>query len=116
MKRHIGAVHLKIRFECDICGKTFPEKGKLQSHVKNSHGNTLHCSKCDKTFEYLKSYKTHMSVQHSDGDLKKAHECAQCNFSTHYPEGLKIHMKSIHNAIPSKCDLCDLICSSEIAL
>ena len=33
MERHIGAVHLKIRFECDICGKSFPEKGKVISKI-----------------------------------------------------------------------------------
>ena len=66
LERHVGTVHLKLRLECDICGKTFPEKGKLQSHVKHIHNENLHCSFCDKDYQHLDTYKKHMKRFHSE--------------------------------------------------
>jgi hypothetical protein len=41
MLRHRNAVHFKVRHECDICGKSYSQRGKVITHRKTAHPEVI---------------------------------------------------------------------------
>ena len=58
LRKHKRA-HSHVQLECNICGKTYPSKESLKTHIKFTHltGKDFHCSLCDKSFKRERSLK-----------------------------------------------------------
>ena len=80
LKQHINGIHLQLRpFKCEICQAAFKRKYHLTVHHQGSH---------------------------SSGEAKK-HKCDKCDFATHLPRSLKIHIGTVHlGQRPYKCEAC----------
>ena len=53
-----------IKYECDMCDKTFTRKYNLNSHIQAFHYSTLmffQCHKCYTMFTHLHTLKSHIS-------------------------------------------------------
>lgn len=63
-----------LNLSCEICGRTFLKKSKLNRHQKETHENLKEfiCEFCDKQFKRNSHLKRHMIV-HSDNP--KPHKC-----------------------------------------
>ena len=48
LRRHINAVHLNIRHQCDLCLDTFSQACTLRRHVKQMHPDSLERFRCDR--------------------------------------------------------------------
>ena len=58
---HVRAVHDKVKYPCDICGKPFSGKEQIKRHVASVHENlrNIKCHLCTlivKRFDHLKKH------------------------------------------------------------
>ncbi|XP_023315963.1 zinc finger protein 510-like isoform X4 [Trichogramma pretiosum] len=84
------------RHECNICGKTFPKKSNLKTHIDAAHnGIAPICKTCGKTFVRLDVLKRHMNSVHD----KVTHECDICGKKFLYKINLKKHIDSVHDKV-----------------
>ena len=78
LKRHIKAVHLKIRLACPYCDHTAPYESGLQSHIKVKHDPSVRDKACD-----------------------------ICGYATYQESKLKKHTRVVHEKSKSiVCDVC----------
>ena len=47
---HMKENHSDLGFPCEKCGRKFPNKGQLESHVAKIHTPKVTCSACKKEF------------------------------------------------------------------
>ena len=83
LKRHIGSVHLSLRYTCKICKKCFGSNITIAKHIKLLHQGelerdaTVSCGKCDQDigpdFRHLHVMKEHRELYSRKG-LKKKRE------------------------------------------
>jgi len=54
------------KYACDFCEKMFPQKSRLDVHVRTSHTGEkpYACTKCDKAFFQLSNLNDHMKKNH----------------------------------------------------
>ena len=122
----------KVRFPCDVCGKTYKNKGSLKEHMVGAHGHPgnfscdvcgkqywlkvrldMHmrnhtgekpyqCPICGKAFSLVSSLYRHQQTH----DKETKHECTICktNYTTRYY--LKEHMKSHEGSQSVQCNEC----------
>merc|ERR1712001_457693 len=78
LKRHIKAVHMRIRLACPYCEHTAPYEAGLQAHIKCVHEQ-----------------------------VEKDIICELCGYATHQDSKLQKHIKLVHEACKSLvCDVC----------
>ncbi|XP_064616681.1 zinc finger protein 652-like [Liolophura sinensis] len=98
-------IHSQVKcFSCELCGKTFAQKGGLYSHKKSCmQKRDFLCDICGRAFNHLGSMKSHRRIHVGE----KPFECSECNarFSDH--RNLKRHKRIHENAFPYACDFCD---------
>ena len=130
LNRHVDAVHLQIKIQCDICGgeykdlgihkrrmhfvlignfpcslcdKVFSKRYLQKLHMKTTHQNTMkHCDICDKSFLQLKK---HMIRQHSGIDQRRT--CSICNKTFSENSNLLNHVSRVHSKRLIACEFCD---------
>ena len=94
-------IHLrKDRFECDQCGRKFPEKALMKDHVRRMHPKGF--SEKDKSSEVLKVHLEEVEPE----DIKKhivhkkvsggKFKCEHCSKKFSCEERLKKHIKRHH--------------------
>ncbi|KII94678.1 hypothetical protein PLICRDRAFT_47704 [Plicaturopsis crispa FD-325 SS-3] len=67
MKRHIENHHLKIKpYKCETCGKSFPQKTSLTTHMSGHTGSTPHACRydCGLSFKDPARRHRHMVEEH----------------------------------------------------
>ena len=107
-----------LKYQCDICEKSFLEIDVLKDHVAvhefsnkanevNSTDNEIdyHCKVCDETITSDDDLNSHIQAIHVQ--LQKNH-CDLCDNKFSSKEEKVNHLKFVHNETKSfKCDFCD---------
>ncbi|CAG5000924.1 unnamed protein product [Parnassius apollo] len=111
LRRHKLRTHGVNRdFVCDICGKTFTKKSRLESHVVG-HNTALakklaFCTVCNVQYKNLYIYRNHLkySVNHSE----RLYECTECNKKFASKVYWKKHRDFYHlKKSQFKCEICN---------
>ncbi|KAK9509161.1 hypothetical protein O3M35_006539 [Rhynocoris fuscipes] len=91
-------------FVCDLCGKKFNRKPRLNEHVKFFHlgAKPYECVHCIKTFIRKEDLNRHLVI-HSG---VKAHQCPICTKSFTMKSTLKVHLLTHTKEPPRSCDAC----------
>ncbi|ODN05991.1 Zinc finger protein-likeXfin, partial [Orchesella cincta] len=79
------------RFPCTFCTKVFSSPGSFARHVK-CHTRPEACTQCSMRFRTRDEVVKHVTVSHGDGE----HQCYICTCRFTSTNGLKMHMKLIH--------------------
>jgi DNA-directed RNA polymerase subunit RPC12/RpoP len=105
---HKRTVHEGLKdWACDICGKTYTLKDKLQEHVEITHENrTYKCDQCGKEVTSRASLQTHMAAVH---ERKIEYNCNLCEHKTFAMDALKKHIRRVHekSARMYPCIICN---------
>ncbi len=93
------------KHQCDVCGKKFPSKGKLTTHLSQSHRpKSFQCTDCDSAFTSDKQLKEHILSKH----VVKEYICEECAKVFDAAHKLNTHVKVTHqNERKFACDECD---------
>ena len=108
LKRHMGAMHEGITYDCTQCPKTYKEKRKLKEHVRFDHQGIIQkCDQCD--YQSGRKINLYRHVQTKHRGIKKPPtivQCEQCRKPFSGIGNLKFHIKTIHGGIKYQCDIC----------
>ncbi|XP_033725039.1 uncharacterized protein LOC117315018 [Pecten maximus] len=115
LKIHVQTHTDTKSFLCDLCGKGFSLEKYLSKHrlrhekegIIKMEGDVkvYNCQVCEKTFEVLPDYQTHMK-SHKDENLRTFH-CDQCPKGFFKLAHLKRHLLTHTTDRTYKCALCD---------
>lgn len=106
LKNHREGVHFKelSSVGCHICGKTFNGRTRLYKHIRTHSDENFECDICYKSIKGKKSLQNHM-LRHSG---VKSYTCERCAASFFTMAELCNHRKKhLLKARSVKCELCD---------
>jgi uncharacterized Zn-finger protein len=91
-------------FECDVCGKLFPNKPKTRRHVQYHVKLAIfECDFCGKSSKFKDKLRYNILVWHSD---VKPFECLICGSKFKLSIQLKRHLKDHFDRRDFKCTIC----------
>ena len=100
IQRHINAVHKLVRFQCDLCDKSYKDEDSMKAHRKIHTNEAKSC--CGKLYD-PKSFRSHQRQKHSD----KVLDCKFCEFKTTVINTLKVHQKKHDTTKWKNCSMCN---------
>uniref|UniRef100_A0A1A9W948 Zinc finger protein 865 n=1 Tax=Glossina brevipalpis TaxID=37001 RepID=A0A1A9W948_9MUSC len=104
-------------FKCEVCGKCATNSRNLKKHMREMHSDDkkerqFECDVCSKRFARKAILKAHMDI-HATGN--KDHLCKVCGKGFVLLSRLRIHERSVHDAI-RVCDQCGKKIAGKYAL
>ncbi|KAL9884194.1 uncharacterized protein ACN427_011154 [Glossina fuscipes fuscipes] len=104
-------------FKCEVCGKCATNSRNLKKHMREMHSDDknerqFECNVCNKRFARKAILKAHMDI-HATGN--KDHLCKVCGKGFVLLSRLRIHERSVHDAI-RVCDQCGKKIAGKYAL
>ncbi|XP_071523246.1 uncharacterized protein [Panulirus ornatus] len=95
--------------ECDICGRRFLVRGRVETHKRNVHSigtaDQQLCSYCGRTFGSSYNMKNHLAREHGIGQIEVV-VCELCGGKFSDRSSLRNHMKNIHGERKYECETC----------
>uniref|UniRef100_A0A8D8QKJ4 Zinc finger protein 26 n=2 Tax=Cacopsylla melanoneura TaxID=428564 RepID=A0A8D8QKJ4_9HEMI len=101
-------VHTGVKaHQCNICGKSYADRGGVVRHMKNTHERRekpppLICEICGKSYNYARGLGLHKALKH----LNLQPQCTICNKKFSGKKGLDIHMNTHSGVKPWCCEIC----------
>uniref|UniRef100_H2ZG47 C2H2-type domain-containing protein n=1 Tax=Ciona savignyi TaxID=51511 RepID=H2ZG47_CIOSA len=104
MKLHVRTHTGDELYGCTSCGKKFPYKSSLQTHmILHSGEKSFTCTVCGKSF----AQKAHAKEHEASHVGIKRFSCMECQKRFAHKSGLARHISSIHLQYrPFACDIC----------
>ncbi|XP_014670425.1 PREDICTED: zinc finger protein 90-like isoform X2 [Priapulus caudatus] len=105
-------VHMGRGITCDVCGKQFPTRSQLTSHmVRHQEGVGSICDQCAQTFKSKGSLEAHVRRKHQPVSKEM---CPECSFMGD-PDYVQKHIERVHRK-QFRCGVCDYATNSDVAL
>lgn len=96
-------------YECDICGRRFLVRGRVETHKRNVHSigtaDQQLCSYCGRTFGAGYNMKNHLAREHGVGCLEVV-VCELCGRRFSDRSSLRNHLRNIHGERNFECETC----------
>ena len=102
-----------VRFECDICSKSYSQFASLKKHILRHNSEKFHCHLCPKVFAKRSYFELHLKNQHNivDTDQEGARRVGLAN------EGSQGDRKADQmRRSKFTCSICNKVCSSQCGL
>nr|CAI5858922.1 unnamed protein product [Callosobruchus analis] len=104
LKTKHSSVSSKKLKSCVLCDATFKRKTSLDDHVVKNHPNDIaslsnkvyECSECLYKTVAKNNYLRHVSVNHTEADLREKHTCPHCNVALRRKSSLNDHILGKH--------------------
>ena len=92
-----------VRYNCDLCDKSFSAKTSLNLHIKSVHENVRYnCDRCEKSYSWKNQLDRHIRIVHEKVRYIR-YNCHDCEKSFSSKHGLKYHITNIHRHQCQKC-------------
>lgn len=103
---HMSADHLKISYQCEVCGKVYRSQSNLSNHYR-IHSEKVKCKICGKELKHILSLIDHMKIH---GQAQKM-KCPACSREVKGNVSLECHIRKVHpdklHLIPSSNEIRD---------
>jgi predicted transcriptional regulator len=95
----------RLRFGCDICGKSYKDKGGLAKHMRHhTNEKRYKCQFCDLKFLEWGARRFHIRSKHM---VEKPFHCHLCGKGFLSKAVMKAHIQGDHLNITWDCDKCE---------
>lgn len=114
LRNHVASTHEsgKEALSCDVCRKSFFDKGKLNRHLTSHQAGKFECNVCSKTFSRMDALKRHVVVSHEEA---KSFTCKFCDKTFSLKYNRDTHQENVHGNCNTsfECEICGRKCKNK---